>query len=174
MNLPFSLSSFKIGDFLHIFEKYDSSWWIGRKVKEGCNIGFIPSPAKLEQLILQQAPVGKTSKVKSLRNDSMAVSTFLSVSDRSSTLKVLVFTVIVIMSWAPHGTEDFARKFTTPPPQKIAILNNVLCINPPPTPPNGDLFYMYIPLNIAPSLPMVSKHDCHLFPSLQCQQHPDS
>ena len=54
-----SAVSFKIGDFLHIFEKFDGNWWVGRKVKENCDIGFIPSPDRLEQLILQKAPVGK-------------------------------------------------------------------------------------------------------------------
>ena len=59
-----SAVSFKIGDYLHIFEKFDANWWVGRKVKEGADIGFIPSPDRLEQLILQKAPVGKLDRVK--------------------------------------------------------------------------------------------------------------
>ncbi|QQP58098.1 Uncharacterized protein FKW44_003311 [Caligus rogercresseyi] len=42
--------SFGIGDYLHIMERYDQNWWIGRKVQVNCDIGFIPSPAKLETL----------------------------------------------------------------------------------------------------------------------------
>merc|ERR1719479_649441 len=60
-----SAVSFGMGDYLHVMERYDPNWWIGRRVQEGCEIGFIPSPAKLENLRLQLAQ-NKGTKVYSL------------------------------------------------------------------------------------------------------------
>lgn len=57
-----SAVSFGMGDYLHVMERYDPNWWIGRRVQENCEIGFIPSPAKLENLRLQMAQ-NKTAKV---------------------------------------------------------------------------------------------------------------
>ncbi|CDS42626.1 high voltage activated calcium channel beta [Echinococcus multilocularis] len=48
--IPTKVISFAAKEFLQVKRRFDQNWWIGRVVRDGSLIGFLPSPSKLETL----------------------------------------------------------------------------------------------------------------------------
>ncbi|KAM9844497.1 voltage-dependent L-type calcium channel subunit beta-2b [Aulostomus maculatus] len=52
--VPGQAVTFEAREFLHVKEKFNNEWWIGRPVKEDGVVGFIPSPVNLETILIRR------------------------------------------------------------------------------------------------------------------------
>ncbi|XP_066536434.1 voltage-dependent L-type calcium channel subunit beta-2a isoform X6 [Hoplias malabaricus] len=108
--VPGMAISFDAKDFLHVKEKFNNDWWIGRLVKEGCEIGFIPSPVKLENTRIHQEHRAKQGKFYSSKSGANSSSSLGEVAPNSR------------KSTPPSSDISLAKRSVLNNPSKHAII----------------------------------------------------
>ncbi|KAF0764167.1 voltage-dependent L-type calcium channel subunit beta-1-like [Aphis craccivora] len=118
--------TFDVKDFLHIKEKYDNNWWIGRLVKEGSDVGFIPSPAKLE--LLRQMNPSRSSKNHSSKNSSS--SNLAEDDDPIGSGRISARTTLTAPTAKDKRKIFFKKQETTPPYDVVPSMRPVVLVGP--------------------------------------------
>uniref|UniRef100_A0A0K0F5X2 SH3 domain-containing protein n=1 Tax=Strongyloides venezuelensis TaxID=75913 RepID=A0A0K0F5X2_STRVS len=73
--VPGKAVSFQVGQFLHIYEKFDSDWWIGRLVIDGSPLGFVPTPTKFQQIRTHRFKILQRALKKTNSSSTMEMTT---------------------------------------------------------------------------------------------------
>nr|XP_040027918.1 voltage-dependent L-type calcium channel subunit beta-2b isoform X2 [Gasterosteus aculeatus aculeatus] len=70
--VPGQAVTFEAREFIHVKEKFNNEWWIGRPVKEDGVVGFVPSPVNLETILIRRE-VQARKAAKALANKATQV-----------------------------------------------------------------------------------------------------
>uniref|UniRef100_A0A8C4YRM5 Calcium voltage-gated channel auxiliary subunit beta 4 n=1 Tax=Gopherus evgoodei TaxID=1825980 RepID=A0A8C4YRM5_9SAUR len=122
--VPSTAISFDAKDFLHIKEKYNNDWWIGRLVKEGCEIGFIPSPLRLENIRIQQEQKrGRFHGGKSSGNSSSSLGEMVSGTFRATPTSTGEFWILYKENYYSEVQSEIERIFELARSLQLVVLD---------------------------------------------------